>query len=150
MVTQGSESGADLDGTVANPNVVAPPAGAGVPSGAGGTADPAPGVAGTGGQGVGGATPGTNEVERGDQPITRQDLVYIFREAMSARQTGGPTPRTVLAVPEPFATQGVSTAEYARFGTYLKAVKVSPPEKWGMRRVLKCIYSCLSCLSSMR
>ena len=46
-----------------------------------------------------------------------------------SRPTGGPPPRTVLAVPEPFATQGVSADEYARFGTYLKAVKVSPPEK---------------------
>ena len=151
----GSEGGAGLDGTVGNPNVVAPPAGgvvdipegsgvvagtgvvagAGVAPGAGGVVDPAPvsraGVAGTGGQGVGGAAQGTSEVANGDQLLTRRDLVDALREVLNGpRTTGGPT-RTVLAVPEPFATQGVSADEYARFGTYLKAVKVSPPERWG-------------------
>ena len=66
----------------------------------------------------------------GWSPFARKDLMDILREVMSERPTGGPTPRTVLAVPEPFATQGMSADKYARFGTYLTAVKVSPPEKW--------------------
>ena len=53
----------------------------------------------------------------------------ILREVTS-RPTDGPTPGTVLAVPEPFAAQGVSAAVYARFGSCLKAAKVSPPKKW--------------------
>ena len=54
----------------------------------------------------------------------------ILCEVMSEKPTGGPTPRTFLAVPEPFAIQGVSADEYARFSTDLKAVKVSPSEEW--------------------
>ena len=67
------ESRAGLNGAVPDPNVVVPPTGGGVdnsPEGSGvvvgagvapgAVVNPAPGVAGTGGQGVGGATQGTS------------------------------------------------------------------------------------------
>ncbi|DBA74921.1 TPA: hypothetical protein ACH3X2_009249 [Trebouxia sp. C0005] len=35
-----------------------------------------------------------------------------------------------VVVPQQFAAQGVTAVEYAQLGTYMKTVKVSPPEKW--------------------
>ena len=41
-----------------------------------------------------------------------------------------PRPRPRAAVPEVFASLGISADEYEQLSTYMKAVKMTPPDKW--------------------
>jgi len=41
-----------------------------------------------------------------------------------------PAPRPRVAVPEAFARQGTSADEYQQWSTYMKAVKMTPPDNW--------------------
>ena len=120
-------SGAGLDAGRTGPGVgAANAAGAGAAP-VGGAAPaatgqgPAAGTGGTRGAGV-------------DVTMSEDPLAAIIAQAIDfvmAKYSGvSPAPRPRAAVPEVFANLGITADEYEHLSTYMKAVKMAPPDKW--------------------
>ena len=113
------------------------------PTGPGVGAANADGVAGTGAAPAGGAASaatgpgpaagtGGTQGANGDVTMSEQSFAAIIAQAIDrvlSKHLSGVSPAS-RPVPDVFASPGISADEYEHLSTYMKAVKMTPPDKW--------------------